>query len=222
MQLTITDTTIGQYTVASTDARELHKKLNIVKDFSDWIKAQIKRAGLENNVDYTTYHQKGVGGKFDSIDYILTIDAGKHIAMMSQSKQAKAVRDHFIKIEKEHRSGQTDLSQIVLTQNTTIALLQKQLESIPKQIENKHPKSGLNPVDHNTLLELIYQFSAHKQNLRARIRADIDTESNIENFLVSVKNRYPEFKEYIDKHSEGMEHLPLNYTGMSSWKNVKK
>jgi len=47
--------------------------------------------------------------------------------------------EEFFRMKQELHSSDTDYKQLVLTQNTTIALLQKQLESNPKQIENKNP-----------------------------------------------------------------------------------
>lgn len=44
--------TLEQGAVRTTDARNLHKHLNIRKDFSDWIKAQISRADLKDGEDY--------------------------------------------------------------------------------------------------------------------------------------------------------------------------
>ena len=61
---------------------------------------QIKRARLTENKDYVTYAQKGVGGKFDTIEYHLTLEAGKHISMMSGTDKGNDVRDYFIECEK--------------------------------------------------------------------------------------------------------------------------
>ncbi len=43
---------IGDNSINSVSARDLHKALEVKKDFSDWIKAQVKRAGLEENIDF--------------------------------------------------------------------------------------------------------------------------------------------------------------------------
>lgn len=88
-------------TVKTIDARELHAKLVAKKDFSNWVKAQIKRADLAENIDFVTYAQKGVGGKFDSIEYFLTIEAGKHIAMLSGTAKGKDIRQYFIECERK-------------------------------------------------------------------------------------------------------------------------
>ena len=96
---------IGKTKVNSASAKEIHKQLEIIKPFSDWIKNQINRADLTENIDYVLHHlkvkQNGSGGH-NAKDYILTLDSAKHICMMSQSKKAKEVRDYFISIETKY------------------------------------------------------------------------------------------------------------------------
>lgn len=45
---------------------------------------------------------KQVSGAKYLKEYILTLDSAKHIAMMSQSKKAKEIRNYFIQVEKEY------------------------------------------------------------------------------------------------------------------------
>ncbi len=123
----ITPQLIGTQKANSVNARELHQSLEIKKDFSDWVKVQTRRAGLDVNVDFITYPQKGVGGKFDSIEYILTLEAAKHIAMMSQSKKGKEVRDYFIAKEKELQA---------LTVDEPLVLVARILETVSTQNQN--------------------------------------------------------------------------------------
>lgn len=97
----ISSDVIGTRKVDSVNARDLYAALEITKDFSDWIKAQIQRAGLVVNVNYITFIEKGNGRP--SSEYILTAESAKHIAMMSQGKKAEAVRDYFIQAEEKYR-----------------------------------------------------------------------------------------------------------------------
>ena len=83
-------------------ARDLHDFLEIGKDFSSWIKVQIDRCDLIENVDYQSFTQKGereIGGTI-RIEYALTLDAAKEISMMSQSEKGKQARRYFIECEK--------------------------------------------------------------------------------------------------------------------------
>lgn len=71
-------TKIGDGTVNTVNARDLQKFLGIDKDFSDWIKAQIKRARLVENTDYILVPQKGEqtgSGGSNRTDYHLTLEA---------------------------------------------------------------------------------------------------------------------------------------------------
>ena len=96
----ITPAIIAGKTVQTANARELHAFLGVAKDFSNWVKAQIKRAMLTEGVDYITNAQKGDGGKFGSIEYHLTTEAGKHIAMLSGTTKGKEVREYFLECER--------------------------------------------------------------------------------------------------------------------------
>jgi len=104
--ITITTRIIGTEETNAVNARELHKALELRKDFSDWIKAQIQGLGLEENVDYILLPQKveQVSGAKYLKEYILTLDAAKHIAMASRSAKGREVRAYFIEIEKRWRS----------------------------------------------------------------------------------------------------------------------
>lgn len=99
--LKIETSVIGTELTKTVDARELHKNLGVRKDFSNWIKGQITNLGLEEGFDFITLALKGVGGKFDRIDYTLTLDTAKHISMASRTLRGKEVRNYFIEAEKK-------------------------------------------------------------------------------------------------------------------------
>ena len=101
----VTENLIGDAAVPTFNGRDLHADLAVKKDFSDWIKTQIKRAMLAENVDFVTVPQKGDGGKFAAIEYHLTIEAGKHIAMLSGTARGKVVRDYFLACERQARAA---------------------------------------------------------------------------------------------------------------------
>ena len=90
-------------TVETVNARDLAEKLEIKKDFSNWMKHQIESLDLEENFDYEVFNKKGEnpneGGR-PLKEYILTVDAAKHIAMASRTEQGKKVRKYFIAMEK--------------------------------------------------------------------------------------------------------------------------
>ncbi len=83
-------------------ARELHSFLGSKRDFSNWIKGRIKKYGLIENVDFTSFTQKGereIGGT-TRIEYALTIDAAKELSMVEGNAKGKQARLYFIEQEK--------------------------------------------------------------------------------------------------------------------------
>lgn len=112
--ITITTQIIGTEETNAVNARELHNSLEVKKKYSDWIKAQIESLGLEENVDYitTSLKREVANGGYKTVnEYILTLDAAKHIAMASRSAKGKEVRAYFIEIEKRYRSGVANVAQ---------------------------------------------------------------------------------------------------------------
>ena len=95
------------------NARDVHAQLGIAKDFSDWMKVQLNRGGFEKGVDYTTAENLSTPKKGSSnsraqatIDYHLTVEAAKHIAMMSSTPAGRLVRNYFIECERKLKAQQ--------------------------------------------------------------------------------------------------------------------
>lgn len=91
------------------NARDLHTFLEVAKDFSNWIKAQIDRARLVEGRDFVTAEQSAQKGGMASggrprTDYHLTLDAGKHVAMMSGTDKGFEVREYFLECERHSKA----------------------------------------------------------------------------------------------------------------------
>lgn len=104
--IAITRQVIEGAEVNSVNARDLHKYLEVKKDFTDWIKTQLEldkrtQTMFQEDIDYIKNPLK-VGKK---IDYILSMETAKHIAMMSKVKKGIEVRKYFIDIEKQHNKS---------------------------------------------------------------------------------------------------------------------
>lgn len=103
------------------NARDLHSTLQVGRDFSNWIKGRIdeygfiegfdflvidspnpasQKAGFSPNPAKTTKRQKG--GR-PTIDYHLTLDMAKELAMIENNDVGRAVRRYFIQAEKTLR-----------------------------------------------------------------------------------------------------------------------
>lgn len=112
--IAIAVTDLNGETVPTVNARDLHRFLQVGKDFSTWIKAQIDRGRLVEGRDYVTFQvspKKGEnpsGGR-PATEYALTLDAGKHIAMMSGTEKGFEVREYFIACEKRAKASVSNI-----------------------------------------------------------------------------------------------------------------
>lgn len=93
------------------DARLLHQQLQVTSRFNDWINNRITDFGFERDKDYFVYsnfsNQKffSWGGNRRSVNYHLTMDMAKELAMVERSDVGRQVRRYFIAVEKEMREA---------------------------------------------------------------------------------------------------------------------
>jgi len=113
--IAIRPSAIGQHEVNTVNARDLHAFLGVGKDFSNWIKKQIERARLVKNRDYLVFAQKGenIEGGRPTTEYHLTLEAGKHIAMLSGTDKGFEVREYFLECEKVAKQPSKSLQQVL-------------------------------------------------------------------------------------------------------------
>ena len=84
------------------DARQLYEQLQITTPFNKWISRRVKEFGFEENKDFWTKLSESTGGR-KSINYDLSLDMAKELAMLERSETGKRVRRYFIAVEKEAR-----------------------------------------------------------------------------------------------------------------------
>lgn len=118
----IAETPVAGAVERTVRGRDLHAFLEVRKDFSDWIKVQIERARLHEGRDYVieVSPQKGenppvqnstVSGQGFSrggrprAEYHLTVEAAKHIGMMSGTDRGFDLREYFIECERRAKAA---------------------------------------------------------------------------------------------------------------------
>jgi phage anti-repressor protein len=98
--------TISNQTVQLCNARELHTAMQVQRDFSTWMKSRIEQYGFIDGEDFIVIdspkrgNQKR-GGDVRSIDYHITLDMGKELAMVERNEFGKAARRYFIALERQ-------------------------------------------------------------------------------------------------------------------------
>lgn len=130
-------------------ARELHEKLKVQKDFSDWIKNQLESIDAVEGIEFTSLKGKtSYNGGRPSVEYILTLETAKEICMVvgvsprtnTETKAlSKKIRRYFIECEKQ-------LQQKALPTTYKEALLElvAQVEENEKlQLQNKEQQKEI-------------------------------------------------------------------------------
>ena len=99
---------IGNEAVQTVNARELHQFLESKQDFSTWIKNRVEQYGFVENQDFITLHKKmerEIGGT-TRIEYHITLDMAKELAMVERNDKGKQARQYFIDCERKLREHQ--------------------------------------------------------------------------------------------------------------------
>ncbi|UOO89191.1 antA/AntB antirepressor family protein [Vitreoscilla massiliensis] len=94
------------------DARTLHKVLQVGKAFAAWIRNRIDEYNFIENQDFTFAIQNGKAkqrGGHNKIDYHLTLNMAKELAMIEKTDIGRMVRRYFIQCERlafnQHSAG---------------------------------------------------------------------------------------------------------------------
>ncbi len=109
MQLiTLHTRSINEQTLDTVNARDLHTFLELGRDFSNWIKARINRYGFIEGEDFMCVENlsspKRASAKSRTqkvIEYFITLDMAKELAMVERNEKGKQARRYFIDCEKQ-------------------------------------------------------------------------------------------------------------------------
>ena len=102
ISLPISSGTIGNITQLTVDARALHEVLEVKRDFSTWIKCRISKYSFKENEDFVVFTKSGenpLGGR-SSLEYRLSVNMGKELAMVENNERGRMVRRYFIECER--------------------------------------------------------------------------------------------------------------------------
>ena len=209
LEITIQKKIFNNKEINSVDARELYLKLEIKKQFADWIKDRLE--DFEENIDYVcvslkseTQRRDGKKGASVKKDYILTIETAKHIAMMERNEKGKQIRQYFIDFEE--KTKQLFLQQNTLSDKEQALLLAKELINSENRIKtlelttNSYEKT-INAIS-NT--QDTYSFREVAKKLNAK-ESDLKTfliKTGIIAFNVSGQKYLPTYKAKEKKYTQ--------------------
>jgi phage anti-repressor protein len=101
--ITLTPVTIQNTNQQGVDARLLHTRLGVRRDFATWIIDRINKYGFIENQDFVVFPNLGEnpkGGR-PTNEYVLTLDMAKELCMVQNNEAGRKTRRYFIEVEKE-------------------------------------------------------------------------------------------------------------------------
>lgn len=161
------------------NARDLHKQLDSGRQFTDWIENRIKSYQLIKDVDYFTISRKyeidGFTESKDILDYILTLDCAKQLAMVERTNIGALVRRYFIIIEKAfknrtnwNRNRKNTLINCKELRGALITKREELLNGVPEWITN----GNLYSIEFSLLNAVILGMSATQYRKEHNISSD--------------------------------------------------
>lgn len=134
-------------------ARELHSFLESKREFATWIKQRIQKFGFVENEDYTVFDKfvKNLNGGRPTIEYALTLDMAKELAMVEANDKGRQARRYFIDQEKKLSNLKLNSEALI---NSVVNKVLDVLESQGKVLQLDKPK----PVKYFSVTEYIREY----------------------------------------------------------------
>ena len=125
--LPIQEDTSDDGTIQTVNARDLYEFLGVGRDFSTWLKGRIAKFGFQENLDFVCSPDLGSKGRGGSnrIDYHLSTDMAKDLAMAESTEKGAEVRKYFKDCEKQFRLTQPALEARLAKVESLLANQQK-------------------------------------------------------------------------------------------------
>ena len=123
------------------NARDLHEALQAQRDFSNWVKDRIEKYGFIEGEDFfkqtdfcspNLANKKNDGrGGHNKIDYLLTLDMAKELAMVENNEVGRNIRRYLIRVEKKAKElAFSGTGQIVAGVNARLEQIEGTLEGL--------------------------------------------------------------------------------------------
>lgn len=137
-------------------ARQLHEELGVGRRFTTWIQSKIEKYGFMEDIDYAvlkfdldgnlledTTPRIGIGQY--TMEYVLSLDCAKEIAMVENNETGRQIRKYLIRIENNYwKKGLGSLSLMtdaMAKLSESVAELSKSVVGINERINSLEQKS---------------------------------------------------------------------------------
>jgi len=195
----VTNRTIGNHTVQTVNARELHSFLESKQQYGDWIKNRIAQYGFAENIDYVVFHNsmknpeslENKGGR-PTKDYFVTLSCAKELAMVERTAKGREARLYFIECEQRLLANLKDRSQ---NQSITMKRL---LDNIERALNMQSSQNQRLINLQKQALDLQSQTLTNQNHLQNLMEKVIDN-SGKRNYRTATKDDIAKVKALIEK-----------------------
>ncbi len=131
---------IGEGSIQTVNARDLHSFLEVGKDFSSWIKGRIEQYGFVEETDFVTFPQNGGKGR-PTVEYAITLDMAKELSMVERNEKGKQARQYFIECERRAKDPVAALNDpvamrgLLLTYSEKVIALESRVEEMMPAVQ---------------------------------------------------------------------------------------
>ena len=223
---------IGNEAVQTVSARELHGFLGTKTKFADWIAARIEQYDFVENQDFVRFHKKmeaSLHGGHNRLDYFLSLDMAKELAMVERNDKGRQARKYFIECEKQLKMLKTPSNYIEALEALLLSEKEKQslertIQFQDKIIEKQKPKVTYHDIvlscsDLLTTTQVAKDFGITGQKLNKILNEEgIQYKDNIGLWRIYseyLSNNYAHYQSshtYQDKDGEYHTELHLKWT----------
>lgn len=154
----LTERRVGDDTIQTVNARDLHAFLEVGKDFSNWIKDRIQQYGFVEGQDFLcspklgsatandcspNLASKGRGGH-NIKEYALSLDMAKELAMVERNDKGKQARLYFIECERRAKANVIDLTTALADPaklRTVLLAYTEKVMALEAKVQEQAPKA---------------------------------------------------------------------------------
>lgn len=136
----IQQTYIGAESVNSVNIKDLVEAIDVKTHASQWFQRQVDKYGFVEDEDYLILksEKQTPSGLKHILDYIVTLDTAKELAMVANTPKGRETRKYFISVEKQSVKPMT---QIEIVAQTAVALAEQEKKLITIQSDVEEVKT---------------------------------------------------------------------------------
>ena len=136
---------IGDGTIQTVNARDLHAFLEVGKVFAAWIQERIAQYGFVEHHDYVmTVSKTGIRQNVIQKDYYLSLDMAKELAMVERNDKGKQARLYFIECERRAKANVIDITTALADPaklRTVLLAYTEKVMALEAKVQEQAPKA---------------------------------------------------------------------------------